>query len=182
MKTPFFSCFAKDLELFIRKKQDAGFHYYSTEHALHQFDKFCTDCRISKPVITKDLVNAWLESFENCKAVTVAGKASVIRQFSLFLLSIGKDAYIPSHKPLGKQRQIHVLSDAEISALFERIDQYAPEVNVASFRRLAIEYRVLFRLLLCCGLPLSLPLSGQSGSAAENTSWKAEAQDFQWVS
>ena len=155
MKTPFYSCIAKDLELFIRKKQDAGFRYCSAEHALHQFDKFCADCCISNPVITKDLVNAWLESFENCSAVTVAGKASVVRQFSLFLLSNGRDAYIPSHKPLGKQRQIHVLNDAEINALFERIDQYSPGTSGASFRRLAIEYRVLFRLLLCCGLRVS---------------------------
>ena len=92
MKTPFYSCFAKDLELFIRKKQNAGFRYYSAEYTLHQFDKYCADCCISNPVITKDLVNAWLESFENCSAVTVAGKASVIRQFSLYLLSIGRDA------------------------------------------------------------------------------------------
>ncbi len=155
MKTPFSSCFAKDLELFIRKKQDAGFCYHSAEYILHQFDKFCTDRCISKPVITKELVNAWLESFENCSAVTVAGRASVIRQFCLFLLSIGKNAYIPSHKTHGKQRQIHVLSDAEISALFENIDQYAPKTNGAPFKRLAIEYRVLFRLLLCCGLRVS---------------------------
>jgi integrase len=155
MKTSFFSCFAKDLELFIRKKQAAGFHYYSVEYTLHQFDKFCMDCCISEPVITKGLVNEWLESFENCSAVTVAGRASVIRQFCLFLLSIGKDAYIPSHKPHGKRRQIHVLNDAEICALFERIDQYASEVKGVPFRRLAIEYRVLFRLLLCCGLRVS---------------------------
>ena len=155
MKAPFLSCFAKDLELFIRKKQDAGFLYYSGEYTLHTFDKFCADCCISNPIITKDLVNTWLESFENCSAVTVAGKASVIRQFSLFLLSIGRDAYIPSHKPLVKQRQIHVLSNAEINALFEEIDQYTPGVNAAVFRRLAIEYRVLFRLLLCCGLRVS---------------------------
>ena len=72
MKTPFFSCFAKDLELFIQKKQEAGFRYCSAEYTLHQFDKFCTECCISKPVITKDLVNAWLESFKNMKVGTVS--------------------------------------------------------------------------------------------------------------
>jgi len=155
MNAPFFSCFAKDLELFLRKKQDAGFQYYSEEYTLHQFDKFCADRCVSDPEVTKDLVLAWLESFESCHAVTIAGRTSVIRQFSLFLLSIGRDAYIPSHRPHGKQRQIHVLSDDEINALFEKIDQYTPGVNAVSFSRLAIEYRVLFRLLLCCGLRVS---------------------------
>ena len=155
MKRSFQSCFAEDLELFVRKKQDAGFLYYSAEHTLHQFDKFCADRRISDPEVTKDLVHAWLGSFENCCAVTIAGKASAIRQFSLFLLSTGREAYIPGHKAQGKHRQVHVLSDAEINALFEKIDQYEPEVNAASFHRLAMEYRVLFRLLLCCGLRVS---------------------------
>ena len=155
MKTPYNSCFSMDLELFIQKKQDAGFLYYSAEYTLHQFDKFCVDHNISNPEITRDLVNTWLESFENCSAITVAGRASVIRQFSLFLLSVGKDAYIPGHKTHSKQRQIHVLSDDEINALFEEIDKYSPQVNITSFSRLAIEYRVLFRLLLCCGLRVS---------------------------
>ena len=155
MKAPFISCFSDDLELFLRKKQDAGFLYYSAEYTLHQFDKFCADRRVSNPEVTKDLVNSWLGSFDNCCAVTIAGRASVIRQFSLFLLSIGKEAYIPTHKPHGKQRQIHVLSDDEVIALFEKVDEYSPRVNIASFGRLAIEYRVLFRLLLCCGLRVS---------------------------
>ena len=155
MKTLFYSCFAEDIELFIQKKHDAGFQYYSSEHILHQFDRFCTECCISTPEVTKSLVNSWLGSFENCCAVTIAGKASVIRQFSLYLLSIGRDAYIPAHMPQGKHRQIHVLTDPEISALFDKIDQYEPGVNAASFHRLAMEYRVLFRILLCCGLRVS---------------------------
>ena len=155
MKAPFLSCFAEDLEQFLRKKQEAGFQYYSEEYTLHQFDKFCADRCVSDPEITKDLVNSWLGSFDNCCAMTVAGRASVIRQFSLFLLSIGKRAYIPSHKHHGKRGLIHVLSDKEINALFEKIDQYSPGINVTSFCRLAIEYRVLFRLLLCCGLRVS---------------------------
>ena len=155
MKAPFSSCFAEDLELFLRKKQAAGFQYYSGEYTLHQFDKFCADHCVSDPEVTKDLVNSWLGSFDNCCAVTIAGRASVIRQFCLFLLSIGKEAYIPSHRHHGKRRQIHVLSDDEINALFEKIDQYSPGIHAASFCRLAIEYRVLFRLLLCCGLRVS---------------------------
>ena len=155
MKTSFHSCFAEDIELFVQKKHDAGFLYYSAEHTLHQFDRFCTDCCVSAPEITKSLVDEWLRSFENCCAVTIAGKASVIRQFSLFLLSIGRDAYIPGQKSQGRHRQIHVLSDPEINALFEKIDEYEPGVKAASFCRLAIEYCVLFRLLLCCGLRVS---------------------------
>lgn len=34
MKAPFISCFSDDLELFLRKKQDAGFLYYYMHHAV----------------------------------------------------------------------------------------------------------------------------------------------------
>ena len=104
MKAPFVSCFAEDLERFLRKKQDAGFQYDSVEYTLRRFDKFCADRSVTAPEVTKDLVNSWLGSFDNCCAVTVAGRASVIRQFSLFLLSIGREAYVPGSKPHGKKR------------------------------------------------------------------------------
>jgi hypothetical protein len=80
MKAPFVSCFAEDLEGFLRKKQDAGFQYDSAEYTLRRFDKYCADRSVSAPEVTKDLVNSWLGSFDNCCAVTVAGRSSVIRQ------------------------------------------------------------------------------------------------------
>ena len=155
MKEAFVSCFASDLELFVMKKQEAGFHYGSQVHILRQFDGFCAGQEISIPEVTRELVEAWLSSFKNCCAVTMSGKASAIRQFSLFLLANGKNAYIPGQKTHGKQRHIHVLSDEEIRALFVKIDQYSPRLNCHSFNRLALEYRVLFRLLLCCGMRVS---------------------------
>ena len=111
MKEAFVSCFASDLELFVMKKQEAGFHYGSQVHILRQFDGFCAGQEISIPEVTRELVEAWLSSFKNCCAVTMSGKASAIRQFSLFLLANGKNAYIPGQKTHGKQRHIHVLSD-----------------------------------------------------------------------
>ncbi len=155
MKEPFVSCFAEDLGLFVQKKQDMGFQYYSSEYVLHHFDRFCARSGITHPEVTKELAGKWLASFTGCCAATVSGKASVLRQFSLYLLSNGKNAYIPGHKHSGRRRQIHVLSDDEISALFEKIDQYTPKIKTTSFSRLAMEYRVLFRLLLCCGLRVS---------------------------
>lgn len=155
MNTSFYSCFAKDLEAFIQKKRQNGFLYESTEYKLHQFDCFCTECQISCPEVTKDLVNKWIGCFKENSAVTIAGKASAIRQFSLYLLSMGKNAYIPSQKPRGKQRSAHVMSDPEISTFFEQLDHYVPDIEITSFQRLAMEYRVLFRILLCCGIRVS---------------------------
>lgn len=155
MGVSFISCFSEDLTLFVRTKREVGFQYDSSEYVLYQFDRFCADKGISSPILTKELADSWLSSFEGCCVPTVSNRASVLRQFSLFLLSNGKEAYIPGQKHQGKHRQIHVLSDDEVIALFEQIDQYIPKVNHPSFMRLSMEYRVLFRLLLCCGLRVS---------------------------
>ena len=42
MKEAFVSCFASDLELFVMKKQEAGFHYGSQVHILRQLGNFHT--------------------------------------------------------------------------------------------------------------------------------------------
>lgn len=155
MKKSFYSCFASDLDIFIQTKHQNGFLYESAEYILHQFDVFCSGRQLCNPEITKDLVNDWLACYDGNCAVTTAGRASVIRQFSLYLLSMGKNAYIPSQKFRGKQRLAHVMSDPEIMELFEQIDLYIPDSKIPSFHRLAMEYRVIFRLLLCCGLRVS---------------------------
>jgi integrase/recombinase XerD len=155
MKKSFDSCFATDLEIFIQTKRQNGFLYESAEYILHLFDSFCTDRQLCNSEITKNLINDWLACYDGNCAVTIAGRASVIRQFSLYLLSIGKNAYIPSQKFRGKRRLAHVLSDLEIVELFEQIDHYVPDIEIPSFHRLAMEYRVLFRLLICCGLRVS---------------------------
>ena len=155
MKKTFISCFADDIDKFVKKKQSGGFQYDSQIYILQRFDQFCVSQGVTCPEITKELINTWLGSFENCCAETIAGRASVVRQFSLFLLANGKKSYIPSQKPRGKHRQIHILRDEEIIALFEKIDGYSPKVKATVFVRLAMEYRVLFRLLLCCGLRVS---------------------------
>jgi len=43
----------------------------------------------------------------------------------------------------------------EIKSFFAAVDAYAPSVPRPSFHRLAAEYRVIFRLIYCCGLRIS---------------------------
>ena len=50
---------------------------------------------------------------------------------------------------------MHVLSDDEISAFFNDIDSYSPEIKAPPFLRLSTEYKVIFRLIYCCGLRIS---------------------------
>ena len=53
------------------------------------------------------------------------------------------------------KKVVHVLPDDEIKDLFRIIDEYRPAIQVPFFYRLSMEYRVIFRLIYCCGLRIS---------------------------
>lgn len=44
------------------------------------------------------------------------------------------------------------MEDTDIHAFFEQVDFYNPHSTVNSFNRMATEYKVLFRMIYCCGL------------------------------
>ncbi len=149
------SCFGPYIERFIQEKRDAGFIYESEEWKLKHFDAFCIEESITEPVLTRELAYTWGALRDDEALVTCSGRASILRQFALHLTTLGMDAYIPSRFFKAEKKAIHILSDEEIMALFEEIDGYVPATTGRVFHRLAAEYKVIFRLIYCCGLRVS---------------------------
>lgn len=149
------SCFGTFIEEFIQEKKDAGFVYESEEWKLKHFDAFCMDEGITEPFLSKKLVEKWGTLRDGEEMITCSSRLSVLRQLGLYMTSLGMDAYI-SHRFYKKTKKVvHILSDGEIEALFKIIDEYIPAIRVPFFYRLAMEYRVIFRLIYCCGLRIS---------------------------
>ena len=151
----FQSCFGPYIEKFIQEKRDAGFVYESEEWKLKHFDAYCVEASITDPVLTRDVVYAWGALRDDEALVTCSGRVSILRQFALYLTTLGIDAYIPAGFFKAEKTVIHVLSDDEIIALFEKIDGYVPATTGKVFHRLAAEYKVIFRMIYCCGLRIS---------------------------
>ena len=151
----FQSCFGPYIERFIQEKRDAGFIYESEEWKLKHFDAFCIEESIAEPVLTRELAYTWGALHDDEALVTCSGRTSILRQFALYLTTLGMDAYIPSRFFKAEKKVIHILSDEEIVALFEEIDGYVPATTGRVFHRLAAEYKVIFRLIYCCGLRVS---------------------------
>lgn len=151
----FSSCFAPYIRNLIAEKNNAGYQYESAAWILQRFDRFCIDENISEPVITRELAKKWgtLQGKEDKKTLT--GRISVLRQLSLYMQAYGINSYVPSHFSAKNRHIAYVLNSEEITALFLEIDSYIPGVNAEVFQRLAMEYKVLFRLILCCGLRVS---------------------------
>ena len=69
------------------------------------------------------------------------------------MATLGADVYLPKNN--GRRETIipHIFTMEEILALFHEIDSYEPKAAGSPvYKRLAEEYKVLFRLLYCCGL------------------------------
>lgn len=149
------SCFGPYIETFIREKRNSGFNYESEEWRLTYFDAFCVQKSVSEPALTRDLVRKWGTIRDNEAMATCSARISVLHQFALFLTSLGMEAYIPSHFFKAEKTVVHILSDDDIRAAFRMIDNYVLALHIPAFHRLAAEYKVIFRLIYCCGLRIS---------------------------
>ncbi len=151
----FTSCFAPYIKDMIIQKQREGFIYESTSYHLKCFDIFCEKNNVKEPCITKELMSSWGTLRDTEGKVYLSSRMSAVRQLCLYMQSLGMDSYIPARFSQKSHMVAHVMDDMELKAFFEQADSYHPDLNATVFMRLAMEYRVLFRMIFCCGLRVS---------------------------
>ena len=151
----FESCFAPYIQSLIVEKRRAGFQYCAAAHQLKQFDRFCIENKIASPCITKEIADQWCLLQDGEAPATQAGRVSVVRQLSLYMQASGIESYIPRNFAHKAKPAAYVLDAAEVKSLFEQIDAYQSVHPCEAFHRLALEYRILFRVIFCCGLRVS---------------------------
>jgi integrase/recombinase XerD len=155
VKDEFTSCFAPYIEDMIIQKQREGFIYESTSYHLKCFDTFCEKINVKEPCITKELMAKWGTLRDTEGKIYLSSRMSAVRQLCLYMQSLGMDSYIPAHFSHKSHMVAHVMDDMEIKSFFEQADSYHPILNATVFIRLSMEYRVLFRMIFCCGLRIS---------------------------
>jgi len=149
------SCLAPYIRALILQKRTEGYLYDTEEYHLKHFDVFCAGRNLTTPDINRDLVLEW-GSIRNdeCRA-TSSRRMTVVRQLAIYLQTYGVSAYIPTNFSHNSNYVAHVLPDNEINEFFKSLDNYRPKCNGEVFKRLSMEYRVLFRIIYCCGLRVS---------------------------
>ena len=138
----------------IKQKQACGYSYEFEAYILESFDRFSMEHDHSTATITRDLVMQWAVQRPTEGKNYRNQRVSFVRQLALYMQSLGQNPYIPTHFASETVQVPHILSQAQLRSFFAVIDAYAPPAR-RSFRRLALSYRVLFRLLYCCGLRLA---------------------------
>ena len=148
----FGSVVAPYIEGLLAEKRAMGFVYDTEELVLARFDAYCRERGLAAPAITREFLGEWLERSPTEGAGSHARRVCAVRQLMLYMASTGIDAYVPRELPRVDVKLPHIMTDDERLAFFEQVDAYRPACGCAAYRRLAVEYRVLFRVIYCCGL------------------------------
>lgn len=153
MTTIFKGSFAELLQDFIEFKCSMGFKYVKEAEHLKRFSEFSLQFKLKEPVLTKEITDAWCikRPHEKHRGSTEQ-RITCLRQFALYLVSIGHNAYIPVHTENKKSRKskyvAYVYTHDEINRIIECSDRIYP--NRRSTMHLVMP--VLVRLLYSTGM------------------------------
>jgi integrase/recombinase XerD len=146
-----FKTYIKD---FIELKQGIGYKYFAEEAHLKRFDTFTLDKYSSANELTKEIVMDWCTKKSYEKQENLCSRASIIRQFAMFIDNVGASTYIipKNHFRSGERYIPHIYTDDELKQFFKETDkcQYCYE---CPYRHLIMP--LLFRIIYSCGLRVS---------------------------
>lgn len=143
---------------FVRYKQSQGRKYISEALGLKRFDQFTLRMGCQTSVLSKELVDQFVELQPTEAPRNREIRRILLKQFALYLTSLGYEAYIhPGFKQTRTTRYTpYIFSDEELAKFFRTVDNLEPMVN-SPYMHLVLP--VLFRCLYCCGLRISEALA-----------------------
>ncbi|RRK30509.1 integrase [Schaedlerella arabinosiphila] len=140
---------------FIDEKKSLGYKYHNESKWMKQFDAYWTDQGYEETGLTPENLSGWVKKRDTEGEKCLTARISIIRQFSMYLNSLGISSYCPPIEVRPSKPVIHLPVGDEIAELFIEIDRYTPGKGNADVRRMSNEYPVLFRLVYLNGLRAS---------------------------
>ena len=146
--------FAELAKNFVLYKQSLGLKYESEMKNMSRFTKFADKLGATEPVLTKDLVLAWIEKRPNETDKTREHRHSVICRFAEYLMLHGHTPYVAPKINYKGSRHFtpHIFTHDEIERIFISSDDIAPS-NISPYVHKILP--VLLRMLYSCGLRIS---------------------------
>ncbi len=124
--------FKKEMQDFISLKRSVGYKYNTESGILKRFDTYLTAKYPEADILSKEAVTGWCCRTMHETAANHCSRASVIRQFSRHLDSIGIHAWIlpKNYYPSGQQYVPYIYTPNELRRFFEETDKchYCSEV------------------------------------------------------
>lgn len=146
-----------DFRMMLDVRSALGYATATDKSALPPFIDYCGTNYPNAESITKEMVDGWLACYPYKCARTQAVFISLLRHYTKFIRSLGKDAFIPDEEYTVRYERYrpYIFNEEELSCLFQAIDTIPPNRIV---RDRAIIIPVLFRMMYCCGMRPSEPL------------------------
>lgn len=144
---------------YISYKRSLGYHFGTTFiHSIRNMDRFFKNYHFDRPRLTKEMVLSFIAHRENESLKTQHMRMSLIRQFAIFMATLGYDAYVYPEKliKLGNVFTPYIFTHDEISKII-KVSDNLKKCNCSPNHHLI--YPVLIRLLYGCGLRISEALS-----------------------
>lgn len=146
--------FKEHLKNHVELKQAVGYKYKTEADHLKRFDKFTMEEYPNETDLTKEIALDWCSKKTYEAQANQCTRASIIRQFGVYLDSIGVRAYIipKGYYPTEEQYIPYVFTADELTRFFAETDkcQYCCEYPS---RHLIMP--VFFRMIYMCGLRVS---------------------------
>ena len=115
----------------IGEKRSLGYQYESSARTLYTFDQFCLKYGCVDAVITKKLIDTWIQKKPNEALATLQNRACVVRQLALYMTRLGTQAYVLPKNTIrkGPRYTPYIFSNKEIAALFKQTDACHQELE-----------------------------------------------------
>lgn len=154
MKYTYESKLAPYITGLIEQKQTDGFSYDSGEALLKRFDRFCLSRYPDATTVTFELAAEWTAAGTGLTDAYRNTKVSIVKQLSIYILSLGHEAYLPDSLTVKAYRPaLYIPTRNEVQKLLSEMDKSTSHNPIQ--RRMNKECKVLFLLYYCCGLRLS---------------------------
>lgn len=142
----------------IEEKLRLGCKYYSEAYIVREFSLYCEthpEYTEEHCLVTKQMVEEWLQSRPWLSTKTAEHKATVIRHLALFMNRNGETAYVlPKRLSTRTKNDFvpYIFTEQQLSKFFAAADAISSS-NVSPYRHLTMP--LLFRLIYGCGLRVS---------------------------
>lgn len=143
---------------FIEEKLRLGCKYYSGAYIVREFSLYC-ECHPEYTeehcIVTKRMVEEWLQSRSYLSTKTVEHKATVVRHLALFMNRNGETAYVLPKRLSAITKNYfvpYIFTEQQLAEFFAAADAICPS-NISPYRHLTMP--LLFRLIYGCGLRIA---------------------------
>jgi len=147
----------QDFQKMLDFRTSVGYATATYVNTVTPFIHFCGENYPEANYITQQMVDDWIMCHPYNKKQTQIVFISLIRQYTKFINSLGKEAFIPdSDYTVRSEKYLpYVFSDNELTCFFDSVDKIPTWSE--KFQR-GIVLPVLFRMMYCCGMRPSEPL------------------------